>query len=156
RALWLYQRLGIRRVARGLGLLRLLHLERTEALLPSLPRRFVVPHGEVYPAEPGTAGERVSFFAGCVMSTALAAVDRATIRVLQPAGCEVANTAGQGCCGALNAHGGDLEGAKAMARRNIEAFERAAEAPVIVNSAGCGAMLKDYAHHFRADPEWSG
>jgi glycolate oxidase iron-sulfur subunit len=106
------------------------------------------------------------------MSTALAEVDRATIRVLQRAGCDVVNAAGQGCCGALNAHGGDLEGAKEMAKRTIAAFERdgrppglpgsksggtrAAEGtPIVVNSAGCGAMLKDYAHHFRDDPEWA-
>ena len=101
------------------------------------------------------AAERVSFFAGCVMSTALADIDRATIRVLQRAGCDVSNTAEQGCCGALNAHSGDLDGAKELARRNIAAFERDGDAPIVVNSAGCGAMLKDYAHHFRDDKQWA-
>jgi glycolate oxidase iron-sulfur subunit len=89
------------------------------------------------------------------MSTALADIDRATIRVLQRSGCDVVDTAGQGCCGALNAHGGDLEAALAMAKHNIEAFERDGATPIIVNSAGCGAMLKDYAHHFRNDPNWA-
>jgi glycolate oxidase iron-sulfur subunit len=89
------------------------------------------------------------------MSTAMADVDRATIRVLQRAGCDVTNTAEQGCCGALNAHSGDLETAKTLARRNMAAFERDGEAPIVVNSAGCGAMLKDYGHHFRDDPEWA-
>ncbi|MGH2353521.1 MAG: (Fe-S)-binding protein [Chloroflexota bacterium] len=198
RLLWLYQRLGIQRLVRALGVLKLLRLKQMEAYLPSIPRRFVVPRGEVYPAEPRVHGQGqvtetgaasvasvqggarrtpsappdtdrspqspvpgspaipVSFFAGCVMSTALAEIDQATIRVLQRAGCEVVNTAGQGCCGALNAHGGDLDGAKEMARRNIAAFEGDGEAPVVVNSAGCGAMLKDYAHHFRDDPAWGG
>ena len=85
----------------------------TEALLPSLPLRFV--RRAARPIRPrrhgrhriGRAGR---FFAGCVMSTALAEIDRATIRVLQRAGCDVTNTAGQGCCGALNAHSGDLTG----------------------------------------------
>jgi glycolate oxidase iron-sulfur subunit len=89
------------------------------------------------------------------MSTAMADIDRATIRVLQRAGCDVSNTGGQGCCGALNAHSGDLETAKELARRNIEAFERDGDAAIVVNSAGCGAMLKDYGHHFRDDPEWA-
>jgi glycolate oxidase iron-sulfur subunit len=157
----LYQRLGAQRLARRTGLLRLLRLEATEALLPPLPLRFVAPRGEVYPADalPAPAAEAsatpVAFFAGCVMSTALAEIDRATIRVLQRAGCAVANPAGQGCCGALHAHGGDLEGLRALARRNIAAFERAGEAPIIVNSAGCGAMLKGYAHEFARDPTWA-
>jgi glycolate oxidase iron-sulfur subunit len=162
RLLWLYQRLGIQALVRRLGLLKLLGLDRTEAFLPMVAGSFVVPRGETYPAQAGLSGEatvqpeRVAFFAGCVMSTALADIDRATIRVLQRAACDVENTAGQGCCGALNAHGGDLDGAKLLARRNIEAFERGGSAPIVVNSAGCGAMLKDYAHHFRDDPDWAG
>lgn len=103
----------------------------------------------------GTSPTPVSFFAGCVMSTAMADIDRATIRVLQRSGCDVVNTGRQGCCGALNAHSGDLEGAKGMARANIEAFERDGDAAIVVNSAGCGAMLKDYGHHFRDEPEWA-
>jgi glycolate oxidase iron-sulfur subunit len=154
----LYQRLGLQWLARRSGLLKLLRVEATEALLPPLPLRFVRPRGEVYPAQ-AAAGDRsaapVAFFAGCVMSTALAEIDRATIRVLQRAGCEVTNTAGQGCCGALHAHSGDLEGLRALAKRNIEAFERDGAAPIVVNSAGCGAMLKGYAHEFAHDPAWA-
>jgi glycolate oxidase iron-sulfur subunit len=150
RMLGLYQRLGLQKLARGLGIIRLLGLAKTEAFLPDVPASFVVPKGERY----GT-GTPVSFFAGCVMSTALAELDRATIRVLERAGCEVVNTARQGCCGALNAHGGDLPGMKEMARRNIAAFEAEGDAPIVVNSAGCGAMLKDYGHHFRDEPEWA-
>ncbi len=89
------------------------------------------------------------------MSTALAELDHATIRVFRRAGYTVVATAGQGCCGALNAHGGDLDGMKRLAKRNIAAFERDGDAPIVVNSAGCGAMLKDYAHHFHDDPRWA-
>jgi glycolate oxidase iron-sulfur subunit len=98
-------------------------------------------------------GDAAAFFAGCVMSTALADVDRATLRVLQRAGFSVTNPASQGCCGALHAHGGDLPRALQLAKTNIAAFERTG-GPIVVNSAGCGAMLKDYAHHFRLDSEW--
>jgi glycolate oxidase iron-sulfur subunit len=152
RLLGLYQRLGLQALARGLGVIRLLGLAKTEAFLPPIPRSFVVPKGERYPSLTSTCSP-VSFFAGCVMSTALAEIDRATIRVLQRAGCGVVNTAGQGCCGALNAHGGDLPGMQQMAKRNMAAFD--GDAPIVVNSAGCGAMLKDYGHHFRDDPEWA-
>jgi glycolate oxidase iron-sulfur subunit len=159
RLLGLYQGLGLQWLARNLGVLRLLGLAKTEAFLPKIARSFLIPKGETYAAEatPGSDQpvQKVSFFAGCVMSTALADVDRATIRVLQRANCEVVNTAGQGCCGALNAHGGDLEMARELARRNIAAFEADGDAPIVVNSAGCGAMLKDYAHHLRDDREWA-
>jgi len=166
RLLWLYQHLGVRHLTRATGLLQLLRLQRSEALLPEIDARFLMPRGEVYPAaqahdqtpphgEAHAAPPTVSFFAGCIMSTALAEIDRATIRVLQRAGYHVANTAGQGCCGALNAHGGDLHGARDLARRNIAAFERDGQAPVVVNSAGCGAMLKSYAHLLRDDSAWA-
>jgi glycolate oxidase iron-sulfur subunit len=170
--LWVYQALGIQKLARALGIVRLLGMKDAEGFLPRVQRPFLVPKGEIYPPEgpidvAGTgvvtepasgesaAAASVTFFAGCVMSTALADIDRATIRVLQRAGCEVVNTAGQGCCGALNAHGGDLDAALVMARRNIEAFERDGTSAIVVNSAGCGAMLKDYAHHFRNDATWA-
>jgi glycolate oxidase iron-sulfur subunit len=182
--LWLYQTLGIQKLARAIGIVKLLGMESAEAFLPKVNRPFLVPKGERYPAEhqgamnraptesdpvgaqfiaPATtaapanppAATPVSFFARCVMSTAMANIDRATIRVLQRAGCDVVNTAEQGCCGALNAHSGDLETAKELARRNIEAFERDGDSVIVNNSAGCGAMLKDYGHHFRDNPEWA-
>jgi glycolate oxidase iron-sulfur subunit len=152
RFLWLYQRSGLRWLARSLGILRVLRLAEAERLLPEVARSPVVPRGERYSAVNGP-GEPVGLFAGCVMATALAETDRATIRVLQRAGCDVAAAAGQGCCGALHAHGGDLPRALELAKRNIAAFEQV-DGPIVVNSAGCGAMLKDYGHHFRSDPTW--
>jgi glycolate oxidase iron-sulfur subunit len=115
----------------------------------------VVPHGETYPYAASASGvpQHAAFFAGCIMSTALADVDRATVRLLQRAGFAVANPAGQGCCGALHAHSGD-DRFCTLARANIAAFEQS-EGPIVVNSAGCGAMLKDYAHHLRDDPDWA-
>lgn len=154
RLIWLYQRTGLQWLARTLGILKLLGLDRSEAFLPRVSGDFLVPGGEVFPSE--TAEHTpVAFFAGCVMSTALAEIDRATIRVLQRAGCDVTVVRDQGCCGALNAHGGDLPIALELARRTIAAFEQSGSDPVIVNSAGCGAMLKDYAHHLRHDPAWA-
>jgi glycolate oxidase iron-sulfur subunit len=150
RLMWLYQRSGARWLVRKLGLLKLLGLAEAEQLLPDVPSAFVVPHDETYGHQGAVA---VVFFAGCVMSTALAEIDRATLRVLERAGLCVTDPAGQGCCGALHAHSGDSR-FRQLAERNIEAFERT-EGPIVVNSAGCGAMLKDYAHHFRDDPAWA-
>jgi glycolate oxidase iron-sulfur subunit len=157
RLIWLYQRSGLQWLARTLGVLKLLGLDQSEAFLPAVDSHFLVPDGAVLRSHT-EEHTPVSFFAGCVMSTALAEIDRATIRVLQRAGCDVSIVRDQGCCGALNAHGGDLPTALELARRTIAAFEddgHGGTTPVIVNSAGCGAMLKDYAHHLRHDPEWA-
>ena len=176
RLLWLYQRSGLQWLARRSGALRLLGLHQSEAFLPAISASFLIPDGAVHAAVvetqqsalqpestppstlPTFTPSTVSFFAGCVMSTALADTDRATIRVLQRSGCDVVMVNAQGCCGALNAHGGDLPMSLELAKRTIAAFEQdghGGTTPVIVNSAGCGAMLKDYAHHLRDDPEWA-
>ena len=159
RLLWLYQRGGLQWVARKSGILKLLRLQEMEALLPPLPARFFVPRGQSSAASSnvgdGQPRARVALFAGCIMSTAFAETDRATMRVLAANGCEVHAPAGQGCCGALTVHAGDLDRARVQARQTIAAFERLeASAPVeaiIVNAAGCGATLKEYGHLLRED-----
>lgn len=166
RALWLYQRSGLQRAVRASGILRLLGLAEMEALLPPVDGRFLVPRGQIWQprltaASPqvergrGQGNQDVALFAGCVMSTALAEIDRATVRVLQANGFTVHLPARQGCCGALNAHLGDRDGASLLARRTIDAFEQRPDMPVIVNSAGCGAMLKHYPHLLAGDPAYA-
>ncbi len=161
--LLLYQRSGAQWLARRLGILKLLRLHKTEALLPPLPTRFLKPRGQIIPptwTKDGHMPTRVALFTGCVMSTAFAETDRATARVLAANGCEVHLPAGQGCCGALTIHAGELDRARALARRTIAAFERLEAATpidaIIVNAAGCGATLKEYEHLLREDQEFAG
>ena len=94
-------------------------------------------------------------FKGCVTEGLFARVNRATARVLAANGCGVEAPRAQVCCGALHAHAGDLEGARALARRNVEAFEKEGGAPVVTNAGGCGAMLVSYAHLLADDPEFA-
>jgi glycolate oxidase iron-sulfur subunit len=96
-------------------------------------------------------GEAVLLFKGCVGEGLFARVNRATERVLEANGFEIEMPVEQGCCGALHAHAGDLEGARELARKNIAAFD--SEAPIITNAGGCGAMLTTYAHLFANDPD---
>jgi len=81
-------------------------------------------------------------------------VHRATGRVLARAGVAIEAPAEQGCCGALHAHDGDLDFARKLARRNIAAFEGSG-LPIIVNSAGCGAAMKEYGDLLAGDPAWA-
>src|SRR6184192_3369308 len=84
-------------------------------------------------------------FRGCVMDGLFAHVHDATVRTLGVNGWAVREVPGQVCCGALHAHAGLREEARRLARANVAAFGDGAE-PIVVNSAGCGAMLKEYGH----------
>jgi glycolate oxidase iron-sulfur subunit len=154
RLMWLYQRSGAQWLARRSGILRALGLEEAEALLPPISDHFLAPDGRTLPAE-GPRRATVALLSGCIMSTAFADVHRATIRVLQKNGCAVLLPPDQGCCGALHAHGGDLEGARDLARANIAAFEGLGVDAIVVNAAGCGSTLKEYSHLLHEEPAWA-
>lgn len=108
---------------------------------------------EYTPAGDGSRG-RVALLEGCVMRGLFAETNKATARVLAVNDYGMTAAPGQGCCGALHAHAGDLEGARALARRNIVAFERSGADFVAVNASGCGAMMKEYGPLLADDPEW--
>jgi glycolate dehydrogenase iron-sulfur subunit len=91
-------------------------------------------------------------FTGCVGEGLFARVNRATRRVLKVNGIEVKAPSTQVCCGALHAHAGDLEGARTLARRNVEAFTDQEETTIVTNAGGCGAMLTSYGHLLADDP----
>lgn len=129
-------------------------LQAMEALLPQVPDRFFSPQHEVFPAI-GFRRARVALLGGCAMSVLFGDVNDATVRVLQRNGCEVVVPRTQGCCGALNIHNGETQAAKAMARRNIDAFLATGVDAVIVNAAGCGAAMKEYGYLLRNDPAYA-
>jgi glycolate oxidase iron-sulfur subunit len=141
-ALLIYQRSGLRRLVRASGLLPGA-LAEAESLLPDLPAPFR-PRWEVYPAE-GPVRYRVGLFTGCVMPLVYGPVHAATVRVLRRNGCEVHIPPQQVCCGALNVHGGEQDTARALAQQNVRAFAGRGLDAIIVNSAGCGATMKEYA-----------
>lgn len=87
----------------------------------------------------------VALFRGCVMDGLFDHVHAATKRTLAANGYTVVEVAGQQCCGALHEHAGDEQSARALARTNVAAFARSADF-IVINSAGCGALLKDYGH----------
>ena len=105
---------------------------------------------------PVTRGQRgsVAMLRGCVMEGLFTATNRATERVLTVNDYAMVDAPGQKCCGALHAHAGQLEAARSLARDNIAAFERSGAQYVAVNAAGCGAIMKEYAHLLKDDPEW--
>ncbi len=105
----------------------------------------------------------VSVFTGCVMEGLFKHANDATKRVLTVNNCQNIEVAKQVCCGALHAHSGDLETARKLARQNIDAFERfltsdhnpTNPATIIINAAGCGALLKEYGDLLKDDPAYA-
>ena len=106
----------------------------------------------------GRERERVQLLVGCVMPELFGGTVRSTLDVLARAGCRVVAPLGQVCCGALSLHAGDRAAAERFARANIDAFEPPGcvdGAPLIVNAAGCGAMMKEYGALLAADPMYA-
>ncbi len=105
-------------------------------------------------ATQGDAATPVLLFKGCVTDGLFPRINEATARVLKVNDCDPKVPEAQVCCGALHAHAGDLEGARKLARQNIDAFA-AGEAPIISNAGGCGAMLVSYAHLLADDEAYA-
>lgn len=142
------QRLRLDRLAEALGLVSLLppRLRQLVRQLPQLEKRLP-PLPNVLPAK-GPRRARVALFTGCVSDVMYRSTNWATARVLQENGCDVIVPQNQACCGAIHFHAGSDEPARALADTNLKAFDASSVDAVVVNVAGCGAMLKDYGHHW--------
>lgn len=92
---------------------------------------------------PHRRGE-VALFTGCVASVLDTQTHAATIALLSRLGYDVRPLPNQTCCGAMHAHDGDVERAKAFARINVEAVSKSGARAIVYNSSGCGAFLGEY------------
>jgi len=111
-----------------------------------LPRLQSSPKLPTFLPAKGTKRATVALATGCVADAVFRHVHWATARVLQENGCDVHIPDGQGCCGAIHYHAGAEKPAIECAKNNASAFDLDAVDAVIVNVAGCGAMMKDYPH----------
>jgi len=119
-------------------------LERVAAQLPPGARMEERADALIFhPA--GTPKQRVAFHTSCVMEPLFPAIHRETVRLLVLAGCEVVVPRAQTCCGALCAHAGLREEARALTRKNVAAFADGYDA-IVSHSAGCGAALRESGH----------
>jgi glycolate oxidase iron-sulfur subunit len=152
--LWLHQRSGLSRLLRRSGLLQRISptLAAMEALAP--------PIGPVerVPERTAAVGQRrgtVGMLLGCVQREFFPGVNAATARVLAAEGFDVVAPAAQGCCGALSVHNGREQEAQRYARALIDTFKRAGVDTVVVNAAGCGSSMKEYADLLADDPVYA-
>jgi glycolate oxidase iron-sulfur subunit len=120
-------------------------------LLPDdLPAPQPLP--EVHPAE-GECRARVALLAGCAQQVLDPDIGWATLRVFARNGVETVIPAGQRCCGALAAHTGAQDAARATARHNVAAFDLDDVDAVITTAAGCGSGMREYGLLFAGRPE---
>jgi glycolate oxidase iron-sulfur subunit len=144
----LYQVGGLRQFLRNTGVLQRLSpsLAELETMLPAIPsateRRAIAPETAPLSDPHG----QVAILTGCVMPELLPQVNQATVRVLSINGYRVLAPVAQRCCGALQAHAGELDKARELARHAITVFEATKAEWIVVNSAGCGATMKTYGH----------
>ena len=127
---------GSGRLGFGMGMLAATRLKE----LRELKELKELETGKTFPQFPQS---RILLFTGCVMDRLFGHVHAATRRTLDANGYRVVDSAGSHCCGALHLHAGDRAGAEVLARKNVAAFADTADF-VVVNSAGCGALLKAY------------
>jgi glycolate oxidase iron-sulfur subunit len=150
----LLQASGLDRAMRRTGLLERVapQLAAMERLAPRLGKPEKIPE-RVQAAGPRRAV--VGLLTGCVQGAFFPGVNAATARVLQAEGCDVVVPGAQGCCGALSAHNGREAEAQDYARRLVDTFEQTGVEYVVVNSAGCGSTMKEYAELLADDPAYA-
>lgn len=152
--LWVYQRLGLRRLLRIEKILMRVSpsLAVMESLTPPIGRRDRLPR--VVEAQ-GSERARVAVLTGCVQREFFSSVNAATVRVLAAEGCRVVIPKGQGCCGALSAHTGRVDEARAYARELIDTLASQDVDFIVINAAGCGSTVKEYAELLQGDPAYA-
>lgn len=144
RALRLYQRSGMQKLARAAGAARIATLGRLDAMLPKLEQQ--TPWRDYYPPL-GEQRGTVAMFLGCFAAIADRSTLNAAIHLLARVGYGVRIPAAQACCGALHLHRGDVPTSRSLARRNAAAFNSLKVDAVITTSSGCGVTLAEYSRY---------
>lgn len=125
-------------------------LWQLNSLLPEIPSFKALPKKSW---QAGEKKDTVQLFAGCVMDVFYNSVNHASIDLLKAQG-HVVEVPEQTCCGALAAHAGETDVMRSLARRNIRSLE-VTDGPIVVTSAGCGAMMKQYGEFLHNDEDYA-
>lgn len=145
------------------GLLKRIPLLRTFAAMldlapATLPPASAAARPKIHAAKGARRG-RVALLTGCAQPVLRPEINDATVRLLTGHGIEVVVAEGEGCCGALVHHMGREDQALKAARRNVDAWLKAAEESsldaIVVTASGCGTTIKDYGHMLRLDPGYA-
>lgn len=132
--------------------------KKVRAMLAVTPRKLLPVSSndmpQVFPAI-GERKRRVALLTGCAQKVLNTDINDATIRILRRHGCDVVVAEGVACCGALTLHMGKAEQSKIAAAKNIRAWMNEVNGEgldaIVINTSGCGTVVKEYGHTFRND-----
>ena len=127
----------------------------TREMMELLPQQFAKGNLPAKRLAKGESKGQVGFIEGCVMQVMFGDTNESSVELLNRDGWDVITPRGQGCCGALYAHSGQLAKARDCARRNIAAFENEPLDAIIINAAGCGSTLVEYGELLKDDSAWA-
>lgn len=140
-----WQRLGYRALGHHRLVLAGSRLAALGQRVGLMPARLGLPPLPLRVPRLRATGTAAWLFTGCVMDAWQRDVHASVLRVAAAAGVGMALPgAGGDCCGALHVHAGLHDDARRLAERVMRSMP--GTAPVVVDSAGCGAALKDYGH----------
>jgi glycolate oxidase iron-sulfur subunit len=156
RILRIYQQLGLQRLVRRSGVLKLLpkRLQELESITPDIQPKFSAEL--IAPITPavGPKKYRVAMLIGCAQDLIFSNINRDTVEVLTRNGCEVVTPPNQFCCGSLHAHNGEWDLARQLARKQLEQFPPDQFDAIITNAGGCGSHLKHYHKLLAEEPAY--
>lgn len=143
------------------GLLRRLRLPELAAMIDQAPLSPFAARAPLRaaPPPPRKKRARAALFRGCVQPALHPEIHEATLRLLTSQGVEIALPETEDCCGGLDLQMGREEAAKAAARRNIDAWAQAHSEgrldAIVIDAAGCGAMIRKYRALLADDPVYA-
>jgi len=153
----IYQKTGIRRLVKSTGVLDLLpeRLSRFDSMLPKTIGAPIYRGEKITFVAEKEAKDCVAYFPGCAQNLVFTSVARSTIEVLLKNDRRVFIPEGVVCCGMPHAGYGELEEAKRLARKNIDAYEASTDEFIITDCATCGSTLKNYDSLLADDPVYA-
>ncbi len=154
--IYLYNKSGIRKLFNSFVVLKRISssLNRLEQMIPDVGTMRVKEFPEVITPDKEKK-YRVALLTGCIQNVFFSETNISTINVLKKLGCEIVIPGEQSCCGALSVHTGRLGEGRDFARKIIDIFSSLDVDAFVINSAGCGSAIKEYAYLLSEDPNYS-
>ncbi|WP_102347592.1 (Fe-S)-binding protein [Bacillus sp. Marseille-P3661] len=153
-----YQASGLQKLTHKTGIIKKVlpeHMAEFDLIVPKQPALFARKKRPIKHLSEKKPVLSIGFFSGCVMDAVFSKINDLSIKLLQKAGCDVTVIKEQTCCGALHSHSGEMDHAKELAKKNIEAYEKYSFDYIVNSIGGCGAMLVEYDHLLKNDPKWA-
>jgi glycolate oxidase iron-sulfur subunit len=150
RILWIIQQSGLLKLINRLSLMSVLPKRLSEliSLAPRVTFHYSSDTLSEHVITTPPTRYKILFLTGCIMDVAFSSINEDAVELLKFHGCDVIIPKGQCCCGSLQAHNGDMATARELAWKIIELFSSYDFDYIVLDSAGCGAFMKEYSNLF--------